>query len=103
MSFRAYESNKSSNITDLVIINGLIHIDIDVQLHYCAMFHITYESFSHLQHSPVFNVKSEKGFQSFYVFHLGSMVRSGPFILTFSQWENFSRGKNCFIENAIQK
>ena len=50
MSFRAYESDKSSNITDFVIINGLIHIDIDVQSHYHTMFNIAHESFAHLQH-----------------------------------------------------
>ena len=102
MSFRAYESDKSGNITDFVIINGLIHIGIDVQLHYHTMFHIAHESFAHLQHSPVFIVKFEKKIQCFYIFHLENMVRSGPFILTLSQWENFTRGKNCFIENAIQ-
>ena len=30
------------------------------------------------------------------------MVRSGFFVLALHQWELFSRGKNCLIENAIK-
>ena len=92
-----------------VVIDGLIYIStIALCLIHIALFHITlFPITSHMSHLLIYNVhafslSSMKIFQSFYIFHLENIIRSGSFVLTLCQWEIFSRGKNCLTENAIQ-
>ena len=85
MYLKAYKSNKSSNIAlskDFVIINGLVHISITL----CFISHLSQLLIYSLH---LFSLSNVKRILIFLHLSFGKNDQKWPFILTFSQWENF--------------
>ena len=98
MCFRTYKSNKSSNMTlstDFVIINGLVLIGITL----CFISHMSQLLIYSIHLFSLSNVKKTLIF-----LHLsfGKYSQKWTFHFNIDSIGKFSRGKNCFIENATE-